>query len=110
MGRSKAYVPNPGYSPPSMAAAATRSIDHLEPFMVRITSIVIARQGQCMAPEGGVSNISIGVGFIAMVVVHNILKCLVIMYYEDQGRPSTIDLRSKKEGTQPARERKKMFS
>ena len=74
--------------------------------MVRITSIVIARQDQCMA-EGGVSNISIGVGFIAMVVVHNILKCLVIMYYEDQGRPSTIDLQSKKEGTQPARERKK---
>ena len=57
--------------------------------------------------EGGVSNISIGVGFIAMVVVHNILNCLVIMYYEDQGRPSTIDLQSKKEGTQPARERKK---
>ena len=61
--------------------------------------------------EGGVSNISIGVGFIAMVVVHNILKCLVIMYYEDQGRPSTIDLRSKKKvPSQPEKERKKMFS
>ena len=56
--------------------------------------------------EGGVSTIiSIGADFIDTVVVHNILNCLVIMSNEDQGRPSTTDLRSKKEGSQPEKKK-----